>query len=227
MGRAHLTAVASAFAFGLATAIIAAQAPAGQAPAGQKPAQAPAAQPGGPPPNPADPSLPQGQGGGRGTGAPVIQAARAAIKGSGGMTGTATLYEISNSGNGHMVQIVLVVENAPPGMHGVHIHGTGRCEGPDFRSAGGHFDPGPAGNPDPDVNHPYHMGDLPNITVGATGSGQFNIYSTRVTMGGPVGLFDADGSAIVIHQNLDPMVPGPSGSGVSGGTAIACGVIER
>lgn len=225
MGRAHLTAVVSAFAFGLATAIIAAQAPA--PPAGQKPAQAPAAQPGGPPPNPADPSLPQGQGGGRGTGAPVIQAARAAIKGSGGMTGSATLYEISNSGNGHMVQIILVVENAPPGMHGVHIHGTGRCEGPDFKSAGGHFDPGPAGNPDPDVNHPYHMGDLPNITVGATGSGQFNIYSTRVTMGGPVGLFDADGSAIVIHQNLDPMVPGPSGSGVSGGTAIACGVIER
>jgi len=227
MGRAHLTAVASAFAFGLATAIIAAQAPAGQTPAGQKPAPAPAAQPGGPPPSPADPSLPQGQGGGRGTGAPVIQAARAAIKGSGGMTGTATLYEISNSGNGHMVQIILVVENAPPGMHGVHIHGTGRCEGPDFKSAGGHFDPGPAGNPDPDVNHPYHMGDLPNITVGATGSGQFNIYSTRVTMGGPVGLFDADGSAIVIHQNLDPMVPGPSGSGVSGGPAIACGVIER
>ena len=227
MGRAHLTAVASAFAFGLATAIIAAQAPAGQAPAGQKPAPAPAAQPGGPPPNPADPSLPQGQGGGRGTGAPVIQAARAAIKGSGGITGSATLYEIANSGNGHMVQIILVVENAPPGMHAVHIHGTGRCEGPDFKSAGGHFDPGPAGNPDPDVNHPYHMGDLPNITVGATGAGQFNIYSTRVTMGGPVGLFDADGSAIVIHQNLDPMVPGTSGSGVSGGTAIACGVIER
>ena len=222
MGRKHITAAAAAAAFGFATAIIAAQAP-----AGQKPAQAPAAQPGGPPPNPADPSLPQGQGGGRGTGAPVFQAARAAIKGSNGMTGTATLYEIANSGNGHMVQIILVVENAPPGMHGVHIHGTGRCEGPDFKSAGGHFDPGPAGNPDPDVNHPYHMGDLPNITVNAAGTGQFNVYSTRVTMGGPTGLFDADGSAIVIHQNLDPMVPGPTGSGVSGGTPIACGVIER
>ena len=71
------------------------------------------------------------------------------------------------------------------------------------------------------------MGDLPNITVNATGTGQFNIYSTRVTMGGPTGLFDADGSAIVVHQNLDPMVPGPTGSGVSGGPAIACGVIER
>lgn len=214
MGRAQVTAAASAFAFGLATAIIAAQAP-GQPAAGQAPAN--------PPPAPADPTLAQGQGRG---GSP-IQAARAAIKGANGVTGTATLYEIANSANGHMVQIVLSVQNAPPGMHGVHIHGTGRCEGPDFKSAGGHFDPGPAGNPDPDVNHPYHMGDLPNITVGATGAGQYNVFSTRVTMGGPTGLFDADGSAIVIHQNLDPQVPGPSGSGVAGGPPIACGVIER
>jgi Cu-Zn family superoxide dismutase len=156
-----------------------------------------------------------------------MQAARAEIKGADGMTGTATLYEIANGGNGHMVQVVLTVQNAPSGMHGVHIHGTGRCEGPDFKSAGGHFDPGPAGNPDPEVNHPFHMGDLPNITVNAAGTGQYNIFSTRVTMGGPTGLFDADGSAIIIHQNLDTVVPGPSGSGVSGGPAIACGVIER
>jgi Cu-Zn family superoxide dismutase len=225
MGRGHFTAVASAVAFGLATAIMAAQAQAPAQPAAaQAPGQPPAGQPPpNPPPLPADPTLAQGQGRG---GSPM-QAARATIRGANGMTGTAPLYEIANSGNGHMVQIILTVQNAPPGMHGVHIHSTGRCEGPDFKSAGGHFDPGPAGNPDPDVNHPYHMGDLPNITVNAAGTGQFNVFSTRVTMGGPVGLFDADGSAIVIHQNLDPMVPGPSGSGVSGGTPIACGVIER
>jgi Cu-Zn family superoxide dismutase len=225
MGRGHFTAVASAVAFGLATAIIAAQAQAPAQPAAaQAPGQPAAGQaPANAPPLPADPTLAQGQGRG---GSPM-QAARATIRGANGMTGTATLYEIANSGNGHMVQILLTVQNAPPGMHGVHIHSTGRCEGPDFKSAGGHFDPGPAGNTDPDVNHPYHMGDLPNITVSAAGTGQFNVFSTRVTMGGPVGLFDADGSAIVIHQNLDPMVPGPSGSGVSGGTPIACGVIER
>jgi Cu-Zn family superoxide dismutase len=212
MRRDRLTPIAVAAAFGAATAIIAAQAPG----AGQKPPQNPA-------PAAADPAQPQGQGRG---GSPM-QAARAAIKGNNGMTGEATLYEIANGGNGHMIQIVLTVQNAPPGMHGVHIHATGRCEGPDFKSAGGHFDPGPAGNPDPDVNHPYHMGDLPNITVNAAGTGQYNVFSTRVTMGGTTGLFDADGSAIVIHQNLDPMVSGPSGSGISGGNAIACGVIER
>src|SRR5688572_30950882 len=131
MGSARLTAVASAFAFGLATVIIAAQAP--PPPAGQKPGQPAAGQnpPANPPPVPADPTLLQGQGRG---GSPM-QAARAAIKGTNGITGTATLYEIANSGNGHMVQIVLSVQNAPPGMHAVHIHSTGRCEGPDFKSA--------------------------------------------------------------------------------------------
>src|SRR5262245_47040571 len=217
MGRPRFNAIAAAGAFAFATALVAAQAP-GQPAAGQKPQ---AVQ--NPPPVPADPSVAQGQGRG---GSPM-QAARAAIKGMGGLNGTATLYEIANGGNAHMVQVVLSIQNAPPGMHAVHIHATGRCEGPDFKSAGGHFDPGPAGNPDPDVNHPYHMGDLPNITVNAQGSGQYNVYSTRVTMGGPTGLFDGDGSAIIIHQNLDPLVPGPSGSGVAGGTAIACGVIER
>ena len=101
MGRAHLTAVAAAVAFGLATAIIAAQAPAA---AGRtRPAQGQPARTANPPPVPRIPRLRQGQGRG---GSP-IQAARAAIKGANGMTGTATLYEIANGGNGHMVQIIL------------------------------------------------------------------------------------------------------------------------
>ena len=63
MGRSQFTVAGAAAAFGLATVIIAAQAPA-QPPAGRGQGQPAAAQPGGPPPNPADPSLPQGQGGG-------------------------------------------------------------------------------------------------------------------------------------------------------------------
>ena len=55
-------------------------------------------------------------------------------------------------------------------MHGVHLHAVGKCE-PDFAAAGGHFDPGPAGNMDPDANHPFHMGDIPNLQVGADGEG--------------------------------------------------------
>lgn len=225
MVRARLVAVAAAV--GLAATIMAAQAPAGQG-RGAAPAAAPAPPPGpgGPgnqPPIPADPSLPQGQG----RGGALFGKAHANITGANGITGSADFYEIANGGNGHMVQLVLTVQNAPPGIHGVHIHAVGKCEGPAFTTAGGHFDPGPAGDTNADTNHPYHMGDLPNVTVGANGTGMMNVYTTRVTMGGPVGLFDADGSAIVVHANLDPVVSGAAGSGIAGGARIACGVIER
>jgi superoxide dismutase, Cu-Zn family len=214
--------IAAAAACCLAVTIMAAQAPGrqgrGAAPAGGSQAPNPNA-----PPAPADPNLPQGQG----RGGALFGRAHASIAGGNGLTGTADFYEIANGGNGHMVQVILTLQNAPPGLHGVHIHAVGKCEGPAFTSAGGHFDPGPAGDSNPDTNHPFHMGDLPNITVGANGTGMMDVYTTRVTMGGPTGLFDADGSAIVIHANLDPGVGGPAGSGISGGPRIGCGVIER
>jgi superoxide dismutase, Cu-Zn family len=175
------------------------------------------------PPVPADPNQPMGQG----RGGALFGKAHANISGANGLTGTADFFEIANSGNGHMVQVVLSIQNAPPGLHGVHIHAVGKCEGPAFTTAGGHFDPGPAGDTNPDTNHPFHMGDLPNISIGTNGSGMYNVYTTRVTMGGPTGLFDADGSAIVVHANLDPGVGGAAGSGISGGPRLACGVIER
>ena len=98
MAGARLIAVASAPAFGLAATIIAAQAPAGRGRGGQASDAAAPQLPGGPPPAPVDPALAQGQGRG---GAP-IQMARANIRGANGLTGTATLYEIANSGNGHI-----------------------------------------------------------------------------------------------------------------------------
>jgi Cu-Zn family superoxide dismutase len=198
---------------------------AAQAPAGQGRGAAPQGGPPNPNPPPAssDPALPMGQG----RGGALFGKAHANISGANGITGTADFYEIANGGNGHMVQVVLSIQNAPPGLHGVHLHAVGKCEGPAFTTAGGHFDPGPAGDPNPDTNHPFHMGDLPNVTVQPNGTGMYNVYTTRVTMGGPTGLFDADGSAIIIHANLDPGVGVPAGSGISGGPRLACGVIER
>lgn len=117
------------------------------------------------------------------------------------MTGTETSYEIANGGNGHIVQIILSVQNSPPGMHGVHSHSTGSCEGPDFKSTGGHFDPDPAGTTDPDVNHPWHIGDLPNLTVNAQRP------SDRL--------------------RRDRKVAGTKGQGEGGGTPLACGVIVK
>jgi superoxide dismutase, Cu-Zn family len=155
--------------------------------------------------------------------------AHAEISGN-GITGRATLVE-SESGTQKVVRITIRVKGDPkvlkPGLHGVHFHENGACE-PPFTSAGGHFDPGPASNSDPDVNHPYHMGDLPNLRVNANGLGTLEAVTTRVTLSeGPLSIFDQNGTAIIIHANPDQGISGEPKSGVSGGPRIACGVIKK
>ncbi len=98
-----------------------------------------------------------------------VATATAEIKGE-GITGTATFSEVKH-GTASAVHVELSVSGLKPGLHGVHLHAIGKCEPPAFTAAGGHFDPGPAGNTDPDANHPFHMGDLPNLSVGDDGKG--------------------------------------------------------
>lgn len=116
-----------------------------------------------------------------------------------------------------------------PGRHAVHIHEKGDCECEGFKCAGGHFDPGPAGNTDPDANHGFHAGDLPNIVVDEKGRGELETITTRVTLSdGPVSILEpAEGTSIMVHANPDPHMPGETGSGHSGGPRLACGKIER
>lgn len=211
--------IAVAIAFSMASAFVAAQAQPG----------APAPQGGG-----RGGGQGRGAGGGGAAGAPargvtvnqnVIQTASAKVSGD-KISGTVEFNEYQVA-NGSLVQVVYDLQGVPPGMHGAHIHAVGRCEPSDFASAGGHFDPGPAGNPDPDLNHPYHSGDLPNIVANATGAVSATSYTTRINLGGPLSPFDADGAAIVIHQNPDTNQTGTKGQGVGGGPAIACGVIVK
>jgi len=166
--------------------------------------------------------------------APTILHGHADIKGE-GITGTADFTESDQGGmggptgrgTGKVVTITLAVSGLKPGLHGVHLHAVGKCA-PDFAAAGGHFDPGPAGNQDPDANHPFHMGDLPQLVVNANGKGVERMVTTRVTLSdGPLSLFDADGSSIIIHANPDQGITGDPKSGVSGGPRVACGVIEK
>ena len=130
-----------------------------------------------------------------------------------------------------IVKIILKLKGNPekikPGLHAVHIHEKGTCEG-GFKCAGGHFDPGPAGNSDPDVNHPYHAGDLPNILINERGEGVLEALTSRVTLSpGPLSILDATGgTALMIHANEDPYKGGEHGSGISGGPRIACGIIK-
>lgn len=156
----------------------------------------------------------------------VTGRAHADIKGE-GISGTVELVETTYD-TGREVTLALTARGLKPGLHGVHLHAIGKCEPPAFTAAGGHFDPGPAGNTDPDANHPYHMGDIPNLRVAADGTGTLHARTTRVTISdGPLSLFDADGSAVIIHANEDQGVTGEPKSGVSGGPRLACGVIEK
>lgn len=146
------------------------------------------------------------------------------------VSGAADLVEYEK-GTQKLVVVSISIQGDPqilkPGMHGVHIHEKGACGG-DFKSAGGHFDPGPFGNTDPDENHPYHMGDLPNIEIMEDGSGVLEAISSRITLSpGPLCIFGPEGASIMIHDKHDPGHTGPHGSGVSGGGRLGCGVIGK
>lgn len=115
------------------------------------------------------------------------------------------------------------------GRHAVHIHEKGDCECEGFKCAGGHFDPGPSGNSDPDANHGYHAGDLPNIVVDGNGNGELETITTRISLSdGPVSILQPEeGTSLMVHANSDPYTPGESGSGHSGGPRLACGRINK
>jgi len=124
------------------------------------------------------------------------------------------------------VSIAVKVEQLSAGEHGIHIHTVGKCDGPDFKTAGGHFNPtnahhGMNNSQDP---HP-HLGDLMNLTVGADGKGSATFMAKGVTLGdGPNSLFHDGGTALVIHAKADDYMTDPSGNS---GDRIACGVIEK
>jgi Cu-Zn family superoxide dismutase len=158
-----------------------------------------------------------------------IMKAKATMKGK-GLSGHASLVEYE-FGTQKLVKITLELSGDPstlkPGLHAVHIHEKACCDDEGFKCAGGHFDPGPAGNSDPDVNHPFHAGDLPNIQIGADGKGKLEALTTRVTLSeGPLCILSGEGTSLMVHGNPDPYKGGEHGSGVSGGPRLSCGPIE-
>jgi Cu-Zn family superoxide dismutase len=121
------------------------------------------------------------------------------------------------------LRLLIRVEGVPPGVHAVHIHTIGRCEAPDFRSAGGHWNP--AGREHGRDNpRGQHRGDMPNLIVGQNGTGLVEVTITGGHIeGGPQSLLDADGSAIMLHARPDDYRSDPAGAA---GPRIACGIIE-
>jgi len=139
--------------------------------------------------------------------------------GQGQTDGTATLTQLSNG-----VRVILDARGLPPGEKGVHVHEVGRCEGPAFTSAGGHFNPDKKQHGLQNPGGP-HAGDLPNITIGSDGTGRLETLTDRISLSaGAKSVFDADGSAIVIHAAPDDFKTDPTGNS---GARIACGVIVK
>jgi len=104
-----------------------------------------------------------------------------------------------------------------PGVHGVHVHEAGLCQGPDFKSAGGHWNP-MAKQHGRDNPMGAHVGDLPNMKVDRRGRG-------TVTISVPADAMTArpmNGLSLIVHAAADDYKTDPSGNS---GARIACAVL--
>jgi Cu-Zn family superoxide dismutase len=128
------------------------------------------------------------------------------------------------------VELTLHVEGLQPGEHAVHFHSHGRCDPPDFTSAGGHYNPADArhGMPDADADMQdpdHHAGDMLNQTADDQGTIDSLIVNRSVTLrDGPNRLLDEDGTAFIIHAQPDDYESQPSGNA---GPRVGCAVISE
>ncbi len=141
------------------------------------------------------------------------------INSKGETVGSATLAQGPQG-----VTLAVEVSRLPPGKHGIHIHAIGKCDPPDFQTAGGHFNPFSRKH---GLKNPEgaHAGDLPNLEVETDGKGRIEAKVGGLTLGkeGLAMLFGPNGTAVVIHAGPDDEMTDPAGNS---GARIACGVIK-
>ncbi|WP_196233089.1 superoxide dismutase family protein [Sphingomonas segetis] len=145
---------------------------------------------------------------------PAGGAPMALVNSAGQSVGTVRAWQTAGG-----VSFRISAAGLPHGIHGLHVHAVGRCDPPEFTSAGGHWNPADKKH---GMNNPAgpHAGDLPNVEVAANGVLNATVTLPNATM---AALLDADGSALVLHAGPDDYVTDPSGNS---GARIACAVIQ-
>src|SRR6185369_12220796 len=149
----------------------------------------------------------------------AVDTASAVLRDASGKEVGAATFTVTPRG----VLISLDLTAVPPGGHAFHVHTTGKCEPPDFKSAGPHFNPDHTQHGMMNLEGP-HSGDMPNLHVPDSGKLQVEILNTLVSLDGDAGLLDNDGSALIVHAGADDYKTDPAGNA---GDRIACGVVTR